>query len=113
MIQWLRIAASFETEKRGEPVLLVETAMGAPRSRQSSTHRCINLRLPTYGGIYAWEFEKGGRGSVTHRFCATGWRECTVTAIPAANRALHPVEAFQKVRCVASKDAPQNACTTH
>ena len=22
---------------------------------------CINLRLPTYGGIYAWEFEKGGR----------------------------------------------------
>jgi DNA-binding transcriptional LysR family regulator len=24
-------------------------------------HRCINLRLPTYGGIYAWELEKGGR----------------------------------------------------
>jgi DNA-binding transcriptional LysR family regulator len=24
-------------------------------------HNCINLRLPTYGGIYAWEFEKGGR----------------------------------------------------
>ncbi|MGE6785410.1 LysR family transcriptional regulator [Ensifer adhaerens] len=24
-------------------------------------HRCINLRLPTYGGIYAWEFEKDGR----------------------------------------------------
>ena len=24
-------------------------------------HRCINLRLPTYGGIYAWEFEKEGR----------------------------------------------------
>jgi DNA-binding transcriptional LysR family regulator len=24
-------------------------------------HDCINLRLPTYGGIYAWEFEKGGR----------------------------------------------------
>lgn len=24
-------------------------------------HACINLRLPTYGGIYAWEFEKGGR----------------------------------------------------
>src|SRR5208283_3872715 len=22
---------------------------------------CINLRLPTYGGLYAWEFEKDGR----------------------------------------------------
>jgi DNA-binding transcriptional LysR family regulator len=22
---------------------------------------CINLRLPTYGGLYAWEFEKNGR----------------------------------------------------
>ena len=25
------------------------------------SHACINLRLPTYGGLYAWEFEKGGR----------------------------------------------------
>lgn len=24
-------------------------------------HRCINLRLPTYGGIYPWEFEQDGR----------------------------------------------------
>lgn len=24
-------------------------------------HRCINRRLPTLGGLYAWEFEKGGR----------------------------------------------------
>ncbi len=24
-------------------------------------HTCINLRLPTAGGLYAWEFEKGGR----------------------------------------------------
>jgi len=24
-------------------------------------HRCINIRLPTYGGLYAWEFEKDGR----------------------------------------------------
>ncbi|BBU63285.1 transcriptional regulator [Methylosinus sp. C49] len=24
-------------------------------------HNCINLRLPTYGGTYAWEFEKDGR----------------------------------------------------
>lgn len=25
------------------------------------SHNCINLRLPTHGGLYAWEFEKGGR----------------------------------------------------
>ena len=24
-------------------------------------HNCINLRLPTHGGLYAWEFEKGSR----------------------------------------------------
>ncbi|MBL0371451.1 LysR family transcriptional regulator [Rhizobium sp. KVB221] len=24
-------------------------------------HVCINIRLPTHGGIYAWEFEKDGR----------------------------------------------------
>ncbi len=24
-------------------------------------HDCINLRLPTYGGLYTWEFEKGER----------------------------------------------------
>ena len=33
-----------------------------PRSPQELTdHRCINLRLPTRGGLYAWEFEKDGR----------------------------------------------------
>ncbi|HEY1413729.1 MAG TPA: LysR family transcriptional regulator [Rhodopila sp.] len=26
-----------------------------------TTHNCINLRLPTHGGLYAWEFERGGR----------------------------------------------------
>lgn len=33
-----------------------------PRSPQELTeHRCINLRLVTYGGLYAWEFERKGR----------------------------------------------------
>lgn len=33
-----------------------------PRIPQDlTTHRCINLRLPTHGGLYAWEFEKDGR----------------------------------------------------
>jgi DNA-binding transcriptional LysR family regulator len=29
--------------------------------RDLTTHACINLRLPTHGGLYAWEFEKGRR----------------------------------------------------
>ncbi|MEW5421715.1 LysR family transcriptional regulator [Amorphus sp. 3PC139-8] len=33
-----------------------------PQSPQDLTgHVCINLRLPTHGGLYAWEFEKDGR----------------------------------------------------
>lgn len=33
-----------------------------PRAPQELTaHRCINLRFPTAGGLYAWEFEKGER----------------------------------------------------
>jgi len=35
-----------------------------PRPKQPqdlTAHDCINFRLPTYGGLYAWEFEKGGR----------------------------------------------------
>ncbi len=26
-----------------------------------TTHNCINIRLPTYGGLFAWEFERDGR----------------------------------------------------
>lgn len=26
-----------------------------------TSHNCINLRLPTKGGLYAWEFEKNGQ----------------------------------------------------
>ncbi len=34
----------------------------APKRPQDLTaHSCINLRLPTHGGLYAWEFEKGRR----------------------------------------------------
>ena len=33
-----------------------------PQSPQALTaHRCINLRLPTRGGLYAWEFSRDGR----------------------------------------------------
>ncbi len=33
-----------------------------PKTPQDLTeHSCINLRMPTYGSLYAWEFEKGKR----------------------------------------------------
>jgi DNA-binding transcriptional LysR family regulator len=33
-----------------------------PRGPQDLTdHNCINLRLPTHGGLYAWEFEQSRR----------------------------------------------------
>jgi DNA-binding transcriptional LysR family regulator len=35
---------------------------GRPRTPHELTaHSCINLRMPTLGGLYAWEFEKDGR----------------------------------------------------
>jgi DNA-binding transcriptional LysR family regulator len=38
-----------------------------PRQPQDLTqHDCINLRLPTYGSVYAWEFEKNGREIKVH-----------------------------------------------
>ena len=31
------------------------------RPQDLISHNCINLRLPTHGSVYAWEFEKGNR----------------------------------------------------
>jgi DNA-binding transcriptional LysR family regulator len=38
-----------------------------PQAPQDLTkHRCINLRLPTYGSLLAWEFEKNGHELKVH-----------------------------------------------
>ena len=38
-----------------------------PKKPQNLTgYNCINLRLPTRGGLYAWEFEKGRRSLKVH-----------------------------------------------
>ena len=36
------------------------------RPQDLTQHVCINLRLPTYGSLYAWEFEKNGRKMKVH-----------------------------------------------
>ena len=58
------IAASIGPDWRmavvGSPDYL--TAHPAPQTPEDLTHHnCINLRLNTYGGHYAWEFERDGR----------------------------------------------------
>ena len=36
------------------------------RPQELIGHNCMNLRLPTHGGLYAWEFEKDGRELKVH-----------------------------------------------
>lgn len=44
----------------GSPAYFTQNAI--PQVPQDLVgHNCINLRLPTHGGLYAWEFEKDGR----------------------------------------------------
>src|SRR2546421_6233214 len=44
----------------GSPAYL--KARSEPKKPQELVeHNCINLRLPTHGSFYAWEFEKGSR----------------------------------------------------
>ncbi|HEX3379856.1 MAG TPA: LysR family transcriptional regulator [Paraburkholderia sp.] len=55
----VRIAADLRMAVVGAPGYF--TKHKRPRKPQDLTgHNCINLRLPTYGGLFAWEFEKDG-----------------------------------------------------
>ncbi|MFQ8433431.1 LysR family transcriptional regulator [Amaricoccus sp. W119] len=44
----------------GAPAYLDSRAPPATPS-DLTDHACVNLRLPTHGGLYPWEFEDGGR----------------------------------------------------
>jgi DNA-binding transcriptional LysR family regulator len=56
----VRIAPDARMAVVGAPAYFAER--NPPRVPQDLTaHACINLRLPTHGGLYAWEFEKAGR----------------------------------------------------
>ena len=56
----VRIAPDMRMAAVGAPSYFAERE--PPKVPQDLTaHSCINLRLPTHGGVYAWEFEKDGR----------------------------------------------------
>lgn len=55
----VRIAPDMRMAVVGAPVYFAKRPR--PKTpRDLTEHNCINLRLPTYGGLYAWEFEKAG-----------------------------------------------------
>lgn len=63
-----QVAKDMIAVRIGPPMRMVVVASpaylshrGRPQVPQDlTTHNCINLRLPTYGGIYVWEFQKDG-----------------------------------------------------
>ena len=55
-----RIGPDMRMAVVGSPAYFARHA--PPKTPQELTsHNCINLRLPTHGGLYVWEFEKGRR----------------------------------------------------
>jgi DNA-binding transcriptional LysR family regulator len=61
----MRISPDFNMTVVGSPSYF--STRKAPVVPQDLTeHNCINLRLPTHGGLYAWEFEKEGQGLSVH-----------------------------------------------
>lgn len=56
----VRIAPDMQMAVVGSAAYLAQ--YGVPQTpEQLENHRCINMRLPTLGGLYAWEFEQDGR----------------------------------------------------
>lgn len=56
----VRIGPDFRMAVVGSPSYFAKRT--TPKKPQDLTdHSCINIRLPTRGGTYAWEFEKRGR----------------------------------------------------
>jgi len=56
----VRIAPDMRMAAVGAPAYLA----GRPpllNPRELTEHSCLNLRLPTYGSLYAWEFERDGQ----------------------------------------------------
>jgi DNA-binding transcriptional LysR family regulator len=61
----VRIGPDFRMAVVGSPSYFATRPM-PEHPRDLTAHDCINIRLPTYGSIYAWEFEKRGRALKVH-----------------------------------------------
>ena len=57
----VRIGPDMRMAVVGAPSYFAQAAREPQTPQDLTGHDCINLRLPTYGGLYAWEFEKDGR----------------------------------------------------
>jgi DNA-binding transcriptional LysR family regulator len=90
----VRIAADMKMAVVGSPEYF--KAHGRLRTPNDLTHHnCINLRLPTHGGLYAWEFEKAGHElkvrvegqcvfNGTHAMVAAAVDGCGLAYVPAS-----------------------------
>lgn len=56
----MRIAPDMRMAVVGAPAYF-KTHSEPKKPQDLLSHNCINLRLPTHGNVYAWEFEKGAR----------------------------------------------------
>jgi DNA-binding transcriptional LysR family regulator len=61
----VRIGPDMRTAVVGAPSYFAKRPR-PKRPQDLTAHACINLHLPTYGSIYVWEFEKGGREMKVH-----------------------------------------------
>lgn len=56
----VRIAPALRMAVVASPAYLEGRTLPAT-PQELTAHRCVNLRLPTHGGLYAWDFEKDGQ----------------------------------------------------
>jgi DNA-binding transcriptional LysR family regulator len=93
----VRIGPDMRMAVVGAPSYFAKRA--APNTPQHLTeHNCINLRLPTHGGLYAWEFEKGNRElkvRVDGQLVFNGARQVLNAALAGLGLAYVPEEAAQ------------------
>ena len=94
----VRIGTDMRSAVVGAPSYFSKRPM--PKKPQELTeHNCINLRLPTRGGLYAWEFEKGGREinvRVDGQLIFNGTPQMLDTALDGLGLAYVPEDLVQK-----------------
>ena len=61
----MRIGPDFQMAVVGAPAYFATRSRPAT-PQQLTGHNCANLRLPTHGGLFAWEFQHGGQELHVH-----------------------------------------------